>query len=119
VLAQRVLVHLPLVAKTELSVLGDMLDQGLTHPVASLALLTDEARAALLHAARGLPRLLSHLLSHLLRLALLLASPMSAPTPQNDASIINSALILLHLGLGRVVGEGRAEHVAADPLECA
>ncbi|MBK8265223.1 MAG: hypothetical protein IPK80_28320 [Nannocystis sp.] len=58
---------------------------------ASPALLTDDARAALLHAARGLPRLLSHLL----RLALLLADERASP--QIDASIINSALILLHL----------------------
>ncbi|MBK8265133.1 MAG: hypothetical protein IPK80_27860 [Nannocystis sp.] len=90
-LAQRVLVHLPLVAKTDLSVPGDMLDHGLTHAGASPALLTDDARAALLHAARGLPRLLSHLL----RLALLLADERASP--QIDASIINSALILLHL----------------------
>jgi MSHA biogenesis protein MshM len=90
-LAQRVLVHLPLVAKTDISVLGDMLDHGLTHAGASPALLTDDARAALLRAARGLPRLLSHLL----RLALLLADERASP--QIDASIIHAALTLLHL----------------------
>ncbi|MBK8259885.1 MAG: hypothetical protein IPK80_00920 [Nannocystis sp.] len=77
---------IPLVAKTDTSVLGDMLDHGLTHAGASPALLTDDARAALLRAARGLPRLLSHLL----RLALLLADERASP--QIDASIINAAL---------------------------
>lgn len=90
-LAQRVLIQLPLVAKTDPSVLGAMLEHGLAHAGAPPDLLTDDARAILLRATRGLPRLLSHLL----RLALLLADERASS--RIDAAVVNAAVLLLHL----------------------
>ena len=90
-LAQRVIVYAPLVAKTDPELVGAMLDHGLAAAGAPPDLMTDDARAMLIRAARGLPRLISHLL----RLALLLADERAQP--RIDASIMNSAIILLHL----------------------
>ncbi|MBK8259889.1 MAG: hypothetical protein IPK80_00940 [Nannocystis sp.] len=68
-----------------------MLDHALAAAGAPPDLIVDDARAMLLRAARGLPRLISHLL----RLALVLAD--EREQPRIDASIMNSAIILLHL----------------------
>lgn len=90
-LAQRVIVYAPLVAKTDPALVGAMLDHALAAAGAPPDLIVDDARAMLLRAARGLPRLISHLL----RLALVLAD--EREQPRIDASIMNSAIILLHL----------------------
>ncbi|MEZ4447868.1 MAG: hypothetical protein R3B09_00225 [Nannocystaceae bacterium] len=85
------IVYAPLVAKTDPVLVGAMLDHGLAAAGAPPDLITDDARTMLLRAARGLPRLVSHLL----RLALVLADERAQPSI--DASIMNSAIILLHL----------------------
>ena len=90
-LAQRVIVYAPLVAKSDPALAGAMLAHGLEAAGAPPDLITDDARAMLLRAARGLPRLISHLL----RLALVLADERTQPSI--DASIMNSAILLLHL----------------------
>jgi MSHA biogenesis protein MshM len=90
-LAQRVIVYAPLVAKTDPALVGAMLEHALAAAGAPPDLIVDDARAMLLRAARGLPRLISHLL----RLALVLAD--EREQPRIDASIMNSAIILLHL----------------------
>jgi hypothetical protein len=64
-----------------------MLDHALAAAGAPPDLIVDDARAMLLRAARGLPRLISHLL----RLALVLAD--EREQPRIDASIMNSAII--------------------------
>ncbi|MBK8260436.1 MAG: hypothetical protein IPK80_03755 [Nannocystis sp.] len=87
----RVIVYAPLVAKTDPALVGAMLDHALAAAGAPPDLIVDDARAMLLRAARGLPRLISHLL----RLALVLAD--EREQPRIDASIMNSAIILLHL----------------------
>ena len=90
-LAQRVLVHAPLVAKTDPALLDAMLDHGLAAAGAPADLVTAEARQLLHRACRGLPRLVSQLL----RLALLLADEQGLPSL--DASLMHSAIALLHL----------------------
>lgn len=90
-LAQRVLVHAPMVAKTDPALLDAMLDHGLAAAGAPADLVTAEARLLLHRACRGLPRLASQLL----RLALLLADEQELSTI--DGSVMSSAIALLHL----------------------
>ena len=90
-LAQRVLVHAPLVAKTDPALLDAMLEHGLAAAGAPADLVNAEARQLLHRACRGLPRLASQLL----RLALLLADEQELPAI--DGSVMSSAIALLHL----------------------
>ncbi|MCB9706540.1 MAG: AAA family ATPase [Myxococcales bacterium] len=90
-LAQRVLVHAPLVAITDPALLDAMLDHGLAAAGAPADLVTAEARQLLHRACRGLPRLASQLL----RLAILLADEQGLPSL--DGPVMSSAIALLHL----------------------
>jgi len=80
-----------MVAKTDPALLDAMLDHGLAAAGAPAELVTAEARLLLHRACCGLPRLVSQLL----RLALLLADEQALPSI--DASVMNSAITLLHL----------------------
>lgn len=87
-LAQRVVIHTPLVVKTDPLILGAMLDHGLAAAAAPPDLITSDARAVILRVTRGIPRLISHIL----RISLVLADERAQPSI--DVSIVNSAVIL-------------------------
>ena len=89
-LAQRVVAHTTLTAKTD-ALVGAMLDHGLAAVAAPPGMITPEARAQLLCVTRGIPRLISHML----RISLLLADERDQPSI--DLGIVNTATILLHL----------------------
>ncbi len=90
-LAQRVVAHTTLTAKTDPVLVGAMLDHGLAAAAAPPDMITPEARAQLLRVTRGIPRLISHLL----RISLLLADERGQASI--DLGIVNTATILLHL----------------------
>ena len=90
-LAQRVMLYAPLVAKTDPALVSAMIDHGLAAAGAPPDLITPDARTMLIRVSRGIPRLVSHLL----RIALVLADEHAKPTL--DVSLVNSAVVLLHL----------------------